>query len=772
MSIRLFARCCAACATSAVAISVVVNGAAAQEVLAPRNQGATLPPITVETSQAPKRKPKRAAVRPAARAAATSSQPARANAPAAPVIERGTGFGTRTADSAGKGYAMPDATTATRMNGRVFETPYSIQTVPSDVIRDQAVTTINDALKNVSGVQIDREGIYDGITLRGFAQNSGNRWIYRDGSPFQNSKFDFANIDRIEVLKGTAGGIYGRIDPGGLINVVTKKPLATPHYSIEQWVSNLGYRTVGDATGSLTQDGSVRYRAIGAFEDRDSFRDFVDSRNVLLSPSISWDITPTTELYLNYEYRRMEQVFDLGIPVYNNVIPDVPRNRFIGLKDQPPSVVESHLVDAILTQQLAEGWTAKVRGTYSKSKTHSFDSEPGGSMVAPGFTNIYYGEFIGTFESHFVEASITGDTQITQDIRNRLFASAESYHSAQNYGFNGTTDPAIVRPLSIENPVYQSWREVAGLPLTMGGRPFTEWRAVSFQDQVTLFDRLDLIAGGRWDGSNAGSASCALSGGATTCPPSTPIDAKTFNVFKPRAGINFRVTPEVALFTSYSESFGPIVGFGRLLDGSLPDPSEAKQYEAGAKFQTSDGRLNATVAAYDLTRTNLVNPIPGNPNFVNQIGEARSRGVEVDVSGNLTDRLQVMANYAYTDARITVDTTDAGGVGNTGHRLYNVPLHQGGIWLQYSLPSGWRFGGGAFAGSNRWGNNENTFRIGDYVRVDTSAAYSWDTGFGRATASFNVQNLFDERYYVSATYVPAVLPAPGRTFIARLRFEH
>jgi iron complex outermembrane recepter protein len=140
------------------------------------------------------------------------------------------------------------------------------------------------------------------------------------------------------VLKGTAGGIYGRIDPGGLINMVTKKPLATPYYSILQEVSNLGYRTAADATGPLTKDGSLRYRAIAPSRRsrRDSFRDFVDSRNVLLSPSISWDVTPTTELYVNYEYRRMEQVFDLGIPEYNNVIPDVPRSRFYGLKDQAP----------------------------------------------------------------------------------------------------------------------------------------------------------------------------------------------------------------------------------------------------------------------------------------------------------------------------------------------------------------------------------------------------------------------------------------------------
>lgn len=670
------------------------------------------------------------------------------------------------------GYAMPDATTATRMNGRVFETPYSIQTVPSDVIRDQAVTTVDDALRNVSGVQIDRQGIYDGIMLRGFAQSAANRWIYRDGAPFQNSKFDFANIDRIEVLKGTAGGLYGRIDPGGLINVVTKKPLATPHYSIEQWVSNLGYRTVGDATGSLTKDGSVRYRAIGAFEDRDSFRDFVDSRNLLLSPSISWDITPTTELYLNYEYRRMEQVFDLGIPVYNNVIPDVPRNRFYGLVNQPPSTNETHLVDAILTQKLAEGWTAKIRGNFNHIQTRSYDSEPAGPSATPGFTNLYVSDFLGSIDNHFVEASITGDTQITQEIRNRLFASAESYHSGQNFGRNGTSDPTVGRPLSIQNPMYQSWREVADLPRTIGGVSFTEWRAITFQDQVTLFDRLDLIGGGRWDWSNAGSGACTLGGGALFCPPSTPMDVRAFNVFKPRAGVNFRVTPEVALFASYSESFGPpVFGSARRTDGSLPDPTEATQYEAGAKFKTPDGRLNATVAVYDLTRTNTTVPIPGSPNLIEQIGEARSRGIEVDVSGHLTDRLQVMANYAYTDARITRDRTSTGGPGNTGHMLYNVPLHQGGVWLQYSLPSGWRFGGGAFAASNRWGNNANTFRIGDYVRVDTSASYSWDTGFGKATASFNVQNLFDERYYVSATYVPAVLPAPGRTFIARLRFE-
>ena len=183
-----------------------------------------------------------------------------------------------------------------------------------------------------------------------------------------------------------------------------------------------------------------------------------------------------------------------------------------------------------------------------------------------------------------------------------------------------------------------------------------------------MFDRLDLIAGGRWDWSNAGSGSWHQAAARRAVRHPRRWTA-THSTFQARAGINFRVTPEVALFTSYSESFGPIVGFGRLLDGSLPDPSEARQYEAGAKFQTSDGRLNATVATYDLTKTNIVTPISGNPTFVNQIGEARSRGVEVDVAGHLTERLQVMANYAYTDARITKDTTPSGDPGNVGHRL-------------------------------------------------------------------------------------------------------
>jgi iron complex outermembrane receptor protein len=152
MSIRVFARCCAACATSAVGVSILINSVSAQEILAPRSEGVTLPPITVVTSHVPKRKPKHAAAKPADHAAAAASQSARANAPAAATIfERGTGFGSRT-DTAGKGYALPNATTGTMTNTPLMETPVSVQVITRDVLRDQQAIGLDQALRNVSGI--------------------------------------------------------------------------------------------------------------------------------------------------------------------------------------------------------------------------------------------------------------------------------------------------------------------------------------------------------------------------------------------------------------------------------------------------------------------------------------------------------------------------------------------------------------------------------------------------------------------------------------------
>lgn len=591
-----------------------------------------------------------------------------------------TAFGTRTLDTSSKGYAVPDQTTATKTNVPLIATPFSLQTVPSDLIRDQAATRIEDALKNVPGVQIAREGIYDGVTLRGFAQGL-DRWIYRDGAPFLNATFNFANIDRVEVLKGTAGGIYGRIDPGGMVNIVTKKPLATPYYAIEQEFRSFGgTRTTADATGPLTKDGSIRYRTIASFDSGGAFRDFVDSRNVLFSPSVSWHLTPSTELFVNYEYRKNERTFDLGIPVINNQIVDVPRSRFFGLKDQPLSKTESHIVDTQLTQKLGEGWVAKLKGTYSTLHQLSYDSEVA-SPGAPGFVNIYYSKLDGDYKSYFAEASLVGTTKLSEAVSNRLFLSAEYYRTEGDPGLNGTSNPAIVRPLNITNPVYQSWQEVKNLPLTFGLPSFTQWHAVTAQEQITLFNKLDLFAGGRWDWAASGSGFCPLSGGATRCAPSTSLDGRDDAIFKPRAGVNFRVLPNVAIFGSYSESFGPVVGFGRLADGSVPKPTEATQYEVGLRMESPGGGLRTTLAVYDLTRTNINTPIPGQPFVVSQTGEARSRGMEFDVAGRLTDWLQITGSYAYTDVRITKDIDDAGGIGNQGNMLANVPRHQAGIWL-------------------------------------------------------------------------------------------
>ncbi len=304
-----------------------------------------------------------------------------------------------------------------------------------------------------------------------------------------------------------------------------------------------------------------------------------------------------------------------------------------------------------------------------------------------------------------------------------------------------------------------------------------EWVGIYFQDQITLWDKLHLLGGGRYDWAGRRSSFSTISFADAEANEDTRTDRK----FSPRVGLLYQLWSWLSLYGNYVESLGS--NNGRDSTGRALDPQLATQYEVGAKTEFFDGRLNATLAFYHLTKENLPAADLSTPDPFDSvtIGEARSRGVEFDVSGQITDRLSVIGSYSYIDAKITRDPQqdDAGNPlpGNQGHKLPGAPRHSGSLWAKYALiPERLDVGAGVFAAGQRQGDFANTFQLPGYVRLDAYAAYHWKIGPTRLTAQVNINNLLDKEYFLSANEFngnsrAAIFPGEPLTVLGSLRLE-
>ena len=686
-------------------------------------------------------------------------------------------------------YAVPYTSTATRTNIPVFETPFSIETVSQQVIKDQQMVHLTDAVKNVSGVQpafTFGEGA-DGFYMRGFllGDPAVGTIIYRDGFRGVGFSMDAGNIERIDVLKGAAASLYGRIEPGGIINVITKKPLANPYYSLEQQFGSYDlYRTIADATGPLNEDGSLRYRTIVTYRSNNSFRDFVSSDHLTITPSLAWDITPQTHMLLSFQYQDLDDVNDFGVPAVGNRPASIPISRFLSVIDKPKNHQNTYLVDLNLTQEFNEDWKLRSRFQWWHVDGQ-LQSGGGTNLQADNRTLDIYNtaNYQLTTDSYFATVDLQGQFD-TWRFKHKTLAGWEFYNDQYPQSWHQANsdnpDTPFILPMDIYNPSYQRFGKVNALTLAQPLQyyhPTNEWNAVFFQDQIAITDRLKILGGGRQDWASATSAFC-LSSDPTTpnCPQNPgPINSRFDSVFKPRVGISFQATDWLMLYGSYSESYGA-QSLQPLLNGGLTKAQTAEQGEIGVKGLWLDGKMTSTLALYDLTKTNLNVPVPGQPNVVQQIGEGNSRGVEFDFTGRVTDEWSVIANYAYTDAKITKDAgVDENGNptnGNEGKRLPNIPKHSGGIWNQYDFSNGFGMGAGVYAASDRQGDPGNTFQLPGFVRLDTGLSYKLKVGPSTITARFNINNLLDHTYYASTQENRAnITPATPRTFLGSLRLE-
>ncbi|MGV0026861.1 TonB-dependent siderophore receptor [Phormidesmis priestleyi] len=641
-------------------------------------------------------------------------------------------------------YRVPNASTATGTDTPILETPFSVQVVPQAVIRDQNATQIKDALSNVSGVNYrgDVQG-RGGNTfiLRGF---SGPQilqdGVRRSGAIGENDSqpiTEISNLEQVEVLKGPASILYGAIEPGGAINLVTKQPLSKPFAEVEvQTGSRSLLRPRFDFTGPLDKDGRVLYRLNGSLQTLESVRNLdQEDEKFSIAPALTFNISRQTTLKLSGDYVKANRPADFGLPSKNGRVIDVPIDRII---TEPSDAVESTsaTVGYKLEHRFNPQWKLNNAFRYAYNDFDfnvitlplGFDPDTNLAFRVPASQE-------AQTRNYTLQTSIVGEFS-TGKVEHKLLAGFDYVHRDNRLFSRVDFTPSF---LDVFNPVYTLVKpEKSSLPGFGGDNTTSNSWGFFLQDQLSIGKKLKLLAGLRYD--NFSQKIVNIPGSSIEAGEAKIND----NALTPRLGLLYQLSDQLSLYGSYSRSFVP--NSGTTAQGDPLDPQRASGFEAGIKTELFERRLLATLAYFDITKQNVVVTDPDFPLFSKTTGEQRSRGVEVDLSGELARGWNVIASYSYTNAEVTADTDEE----IVGNRLFGTPKHATSLWTTYEIQKGDLKGFGVGFGVNyvgdREGNSENTFRLGSYFTTNAALFYKGN----RWRVGLNFKNIGNIKYVESS----------------------
>jgi iron complex outermembrane receptor protein len=694
-----------------------------------------------------------------------------------------------------QGYIVHNAGSATKTDTPLLQTPASVKVIPREVIEDRKVTNVREALESVSGVITNQSvGSGTGFVIRGF---SDSRKTFRNGllatspSGFR-SEFDAANVEQVEVLKGPAAMLYGRFEPGGLINIVTKRPLdVEARHIVEQRFGSFDhYRTLWDSTGRVFDDGSVLYRFSGGYENSGSFRDFQHIDRMQFNPSVTFRPTQDTTLTIDFEYFNQDYLADYGIPAWGKRPAPIPVSRSFGDPNDKTDNMSKYHVGSELTHRFDEHWTLRNRFLASFLHTNDDFLNPApafgsAALKADGtLSRNIYGQTADA-EVYTTNLDLIGNFDILDTHHETLVGFDYLKADTQYGGFGNFNTPNPAFDINIFAPIYTVPRAVFdAAPYYRASYPrdrnvlIEDQKGVYFQDHITVFDMLHVFGGGRYDWSEVARGRAGTYAEAraqlTTAYPSI---IRRDEAFSPRVGVLAQPLPWASVYGSWTTSFGANNGVN---SANVPQPpQQAEQFEVGVKTELLDRRLLTTLAFYNLEKTNLLTPDLSTPDPSDSIaiGKQRSKGVELDVTGKVTESVSLIGSFTYMDARVIKDNRfDANGRPvYVGHRLPNVPRYAGSFWAKWDVKEipeleGLSFGFGVYVVGIRQGDLSNTFQMPGYARLDAMAAYRWNIGAQKLTAQLNIRNLNNVRYFENADPESNVDPRfgvyPGAPFTA------
>ncbi|OJJ27709.1 TonB-dependent siderophore receptor [Campylobacter concisus] len=647
-------------------------------------------------------------------------------------------------DSADDGYRATTSEVG-KTNTPILEIPQTVNVVTQQQLKDKKPETLAESLQNVSGVSYGNTtgGIFDSIIKRGFGGGRDGS-IMRNGVPASVMHSFNKTVESVEVLKGPSSLLYGAQEPGGIINMVTKKPKYD--FSNEIWagIGNRNYWNTGfDTTGPIAESGFA-YRFIFDTMQKDYWREFGEYKNVLFAPSLSYK-GDDYRINLAYAHTRSTDPIDRGmylIPSTGKLLPIDKKRRL----DEPFNKLKTKLdtLDVNFEKNLGENWLLKGAYAFSRSK-HEYGHIRLMNVLNNGTAtrrNEYYDGFI--HRTHAGSLNLNGYVKTGEIEHNLLFGiDAKEYY---RYRPGGLKDTGNHLSINIYHPIYGR----VGLPTARESSiQYQKLKTIGFyaQDSINLTENLIYSLGTRYEYYDQ------VARGTTSGPNSTDQQDGKFTW---QTGLLYLLTPQWSVYTNYAQSFNPQMA----MKGDIGDikPEEGKSVELGTKFQNDS--ITASAAVFNINKKNIMRTV----NSVSTpVGEARSRGFEFDFNGRVTQGLSVGASYAFTKTEVRKDSGAFAVL--VGKPLEATPKHQASLFANYDFShlgaKGLRIGGGArYFGS--WytyymKTDLSAVPAGTAFKMDSAVVYdafiSYDTKIAgyETNFSFNVKNLTDKLYYTSSS---------------------
>jgi catecholate siderophore receptor len=656
-------------------------------------------------------------------------------------------------------YGARSTRSATRTDTEIRDVPQAMTVISESQIEDQALRSIADVLTYVPGATPGTgESNRDQITLRG---NNTTADFFLDGLRDDSQYFrDLYNVDRVEVLRGPNAMIFGRGGGGGVVNRVTKRASGEAYREFAlAGDSEGGVRITGDVDQPL--GSGIGLRVNGVWEHGESFRRGVEIDRWGVNPTLGVTLGET-RLDFSYEFFHDRRTTDRGVPAFNDRPLEGHDRLFFGDPEDSFADVDVHIGSFAVEHRLAEGLTLRNRTQYADYDKAYQNIYPSDLDEATGVVSL--SAYRDTARRHnlisqtdLVWRADTGGVGHTL-----LFGVELARQETRSRRLNGFFQPSDSASFGVpvSSPTIDA--DIIFRPVnTNATRTPANWNeteatvaAIYVQDQIRISDAFEILAGLRFDRFDLDAVN--LNNGVRF--------GRTDELVSPRLGLIFRPAPELTLYASYSRSYLPSAGdqFTSLdLTGAALEPERFDNYEVGAKWEPVPGLL-ATLAVYQLDRTNTRAPGP-TPGTIVLTGAQRSRGIEIGLERNVTDRWQVSAGYALQEAEISRTTAAA----PAGRAVPLVPRHQFSMWNRYEVAERLGLGLGLVARSRMYSSIGNAVTLPGYARLDAAAFFELSEGI---EAQLNLENVTGADYFATAHNDNNIAPGAPRTLRATVRF--
>jgi iron complex outermembrane receptor protein len=633
-----------------------------------------------------------------------------------------------------------------------LETPQSVAVITEKTLEDIRAFRVSDTFDYVSGVsrQNTFSNLWENFAIRGLSGDSNSAGLSYLLNGFAanrgfNAPRDSANVQSIEFLKGPTATMFGASDPGGTFNVITKSPEWSPRHELTTMAGSYDFfRQEFGSTGPLSD--SVAYRIDAAFEDANSFRDFVGSRREFIAPALTWKISDSTTLEFNGENLRAQNDYDRGVPFVNGKLGSIPIDRFYGEPNDAPMESVNISNQVRIRHDLNNDWYVRAAFSHKDNSLYGFASETRNVQANQLEMRRRYRlrdydsqDYASQVELHGAFDAFGMKNEVLIGFDTFLFEN-DQILSSGNYATNmNLANPVYGQAKPALAPLWNRTEEQYGLGLLL-------------QDQISLTDQWKLLLGLRGDIYNQELNERVIS----------QVTTQDHTSVTPRVGLTWMATDRISLYGSFSESFRPTLGTDK--NFNTFDPEEGRAFEVGAKYESKDGRLGATLAAYDVRKKNVLvtDPTDVNQTFLINGGEVGSRGIEFDISGQITDSFRIQAAATYTDARILASPNPAL---SQGDALLNVPEFSASILGIQEFDLG-KFGqlgigGGLVHVGSRSAAQSQNFELPSYTSLKALAYLQYNE---HVRLFVDVANLTDEEYYASSLNQGVVQPGAPRTF--------